>query len=547
MNIADMTRIPVANWATDELPLFNGRRWIDLTENDIKAWAQITGLDAATWLDKWQQGQKLKDHSAETRRKLAYLDQNLWQHQKDWINQFIDKPFGACFNDAGTGKTRMILEMLHLRATGRDGVKILYMCPINVFPGIEKTLADERYNYLSFKVLRGSSDEKTKGLFFNRNVYLVNYEAVLNRKFWAALDSRFFHAVILDEAHYIKTFDAARTKKIHKMAEKIGARFIMTATPGSEPIHSASLAYFLDLGRELGNPKDFKERYYIKNEWTKATELRQDRADEAKAAVQRFWSKHSHRVKIDDCLDMPKRHYITRYVELSAAEAKAYTTIEDEYLIEIGDDSQTITHHLAAMNYLRQAAGGGCNMIDTSVMAGHDEKPKRKFVRFGQSKLDELVKILDDYEGQQIVIAAAFRPEIRDISALLDKLGISYGGIYGGVPVPDRKVNLEKFMAGELQALILQSDSTAGIDGIQAGRVMVHYSKTWNSDNAEQLEGRIHRGGTTTDCTYITMISTINGKGLIDEYIHEILKHKILAKDEILAFVKKFVKGRKGK
>ena len=98
-----------------------------------------------------------------------------------------------------------------------------------------------------------------------------------------------------------------------------------------------------------------------------------------------------------------------------------------------------------------------------------------------------------------------------------------------------------------MQALILQSDTSAGIDGIQAGRVMVHYSLTWKSSNHYQLEGRIHRGGTKTDCTYITMISTINGKGLIDEYLAEIISQKISNQEQILALVKKFVKGRKGK
>mgnify|MGYP004475220677 CR=1 FL=1 len=114
----------------------------------------------------------------------------------------------------------------------------------------------------------------------------------------------------------------------------------------------------------------------------------------------------------------------------------------------------------------------------------------------------------------RLVVIARFLPEIHAIEKLLEKKGLRYSVIHGGVT--DRPAQIEVFQNDPAVRVFVGQIATAGLGiTLTAASTMIFYSLDYSMSNYEQTRARIHRVGQKHPCTYIHLVA----KGTVDEKV----------------------------
>lgn len=183
--------------------------------------------------------------------------------------------------------------------------------------------------------------------------FAISYEAFLTNAGKRALIDIFDRRrvfYVLDEAHYIKSPDAERTKSILRSSIYAPFRRILTGTPIAQgPFDAYSEIQFLipDYWAQysLGTFTEFKHHFGLfkkgwnptaynpatgkrdGNEYEMLAEYR--RLDELKGLL----APVSSRVTKDEVLDLPPKLYKKRYFPMSKEQAKLYRSLKDDYVV----------------------------------------------------------------------------------------------------------------------------------------------------------------------------------------------------------------------
>jgi SNF2 family DNA or RNA helicase len=124
-------------------------------------------------------------------------------------------------------------------------------------------------------------------------------------------------------------------------------------------------------------------------------------------------------------------------------------------------------------------------------------------------------------EDRKLVVIARFVQEIKAICGLLEKLGIRFSCIMGGVT--DREDQVSAFQNDPDVKVFVGQIATAGLGlTLTAADTLVFYSTDYSMSNHEQARARIHRVGQKRPCAYIYLTA----KGTVDEKVLAALRNK---------------------
>jgi SNF2 family DNA or RNA helicase len=213
-----------------------------------------------------------------------------------------------------------------------------------------------------------------------------------------------------------------------------------------------------------------------------------------------------------ECLDLPDTVDIVRLVELEPATRRAYRDLVRDSYAELGEGSVTATNILTRLMRLSQLKGG---------FIGNDDAPKPR--QISKAKLAALEDIVEEAvaEGKKLVIIARFVPEIAAIRALLEKMGVGFACVMGGVK--DRDEQVARFQNDPAVQVFVGQIATAGLGiTLTAASTMVFYSLDYSMSSFEQAKARIHRVGQGEKCTYIYLTAW----GTVDEKVLQALRDK---------------------
>lgn len=132
------------------------------------------------------------------------------------------------------------------------------------------------------------------------------------------------------------------------------------------------------------------------------------------------------------------------------------------------------------------------------------------------TKIDELQAILDEFldESQEkVVIFSQWERMTRLVAAELDKKGIRYEYLHGGVPSTKRKDLMDNFMNDPDCRVFLSTDAGSTGLNLQAASLVVNLDLPWNPAVLEQRIARIHRMGQKNNVQVINFVSA----GTIEE------------------------------
>ena len=150
-------------------------------------------------------------------------------------------------------------------------------------------------------------------------------------------------------------------------------------------------------------------------------------------------------------------------------------------------------------------------------------------IEFHSQKLDELESIIEQANGNPILVAYWYRHDAERIRRRLDKMDVTYADI-------SSQESISRWNAGWLQVgLIHPASAGHGLNLQQGGHHIVWYDLTWSLELYEQVNARLWRQGQQARTVVVTHIVTEN---TIDERILAALESKSLTQDALIEAVK---------
>ena len=441
----------------------------------------------------------------------------LYRHQKAAVEfamkRLLSHGGAALLMEMGTGKTLTAITIAgRLRKLGLVH-RVLVIAPLSVL-GVWR---DEFERYAAFDytlcVLTGSTKAKEallEGLHGpGMQIAVVNYESCWRMDL--ALDDWMPDLMICDEGHRIKNARANASKSVHMLAMLTQYRLLLTGTViVNKPIDVFSQYKFVD--REIfGNSfYQFRNRYFNMVGYGNYTPV-------MKPWMRGEFTKKLHdaafRVTKAECLDLPETTDVIQRIDLEIIPMQLYQDLVQDSVAQLMRDEVTTTNVLTMLLRLSQLTGG----FLTGDQTGNVEQVSR-------AKLDALKELIEDAmeNGEKVVVIARFVPEINAIGALMEKMGIRYAQISGGVT--DRDEQVKAFQEDPECRVFVGQIATAGLGiTLTAARIMVFYSLDYSMANYEQARARIHRVGQTQACTYVHLIA----RGTVDERVIQALRDKV--------------------
>jgi len=323
------------------------------------------------------------------------------------------------------------------------------------------------------------------------------------------LNHRNIAFVIADESHKAKDPKAKQTRALWHLADHATAVYPLTGTP----VQNAYLDLWSQLRLvapiEFANRGAFQDRYVFGFETDYGFQpvgWRAENKDELFRFVDQYLLR---RTKDEVGLDLPPKTYDRRLIELTTAQAKAYKAMKKEALAEFDGALLTAADPLTKAMRLSQIASAVPVVEDGKVVALEDPS----------NKLDALVEILDEGDGQLVVFAAS-KKLINLAEARLDKKKVSSVRITGDESPEVRGLHVQQFQEG--LARVALCTFGAGSEGITltAASTAVFLQRPWSLVQSRQAEDRIHRIGQKSESV---VIIDLVSKGTVDVGVHQTL------------------------
>jgi SNF2 family DNA or RNA helicase len=229
----------------------------------------------------------------------------------------------------------------------------------------------------------------------------------------------------------------------------------------------------------------------------------------------------SYRCLKDDCLDLPKKTYMKRVIELSDEQKKLYKQMKEKALAVLNGKMVTSATVMTQLMRLHQ------------ITCGHFKSDDGDVQKIKSRRLDQLMDLLDEVEGKA-VIWAHYR---HDIEIILDEVKRKHGDnsivtYYGDTSTEDRQNAIKAIQDPNSPVRFLLGTPQTGGYGITltGASTMIYYSNGYDLEKRQQSEARIDRIGQEKPMTYIDIIA----EETIDEKIVEALRRKVNIATEIM-------------
>ena len=445
-----------------------------------------------------------------------------FKHQRQSLMEGAKPNNFAYFMEMGTGKTKVAIDNAAYLYQAQKIDYVFVIAPNSVYQNWKKEIdihCPEETNIYIWKV----SKDKTFKMDPNKLTFvLMNVEALSHASGKKWLQSKLQKhgmrsMIILDESTSIKNLKASRTKAIIKLGELARYKRILTGSPITKsPLDLFSQCAFLDkklLGYE--NFTVFKSKYAVmysieRGGYSIQIPKYYVNLEELEFKLKNF----SYRVRKKDCLDLPEKMYVQRYVDMPEEQQQAYDRLKITAMTIMQDEEVSYNNKLTELLKLQQVTNGFVKTNEGNII---DFK--------SNAKLKELMAIIEETEDKCIIWANY----VHNIEGIKNKLAETYGAdsvvsIYGADSVEDRNQAVEKFQNDD-ECRFLVGNPTVGGYGLTltAAKYVIYFSNSYNLEVRQQSEDRAHRIGQKSQVTYIDIIC----RDTIDQMVLHNLENKI--------------------
>ena len=403
-------------------------------------------------------------------------------------------------DDMGLGKTVQTLAAVELLARERGIQRALVVAPASVKYQWETEI--RRFAARPVQVIEGGPearlDQYAEPTFFR----LVNYEQVVRDR--EAINAWKPDVIVLDEAQRIKNWEAKTSRAVKKLQSRYA--MVLTGTPLENKLEELySIVQFVD-ERRFGPAFEFLHEHRVLDEDGNLKGYRNlDKIREKLAPI------FLRRTRGEVLTQLPERTDNTVFVELAAEQRGPYEEqrvtlarlLQKNYLTDL--DRKRI---LASLVNLR-------TICDSLFLFDKQTRVS--------PKLDEFAELVPELVNEhKLVVFSQWETMAMEAAKVLDRLGVGYVLLHGGLPGKDRKSVLERFQSDPACKVFLSTDAGGTGLNLQIADTVVNLELPWNPAVLEQRIARVHRMGQKRPVRVINFVT----RGTIEEKVLRTVESK---------------------
>lgn len=451
-------------------------------------------------------------------------------------------------------KTAITLATIKILKQQKLIDKVLVIAPLRpcylVWPKEVAKWAD--FNHFKMVVLHGPNKDAL--LRQKADIYVINPEGLewltqatktktarnktrvtMDLARWKSLG---FDVLVVDELSKFKHTNTTRFKIIKLILGFFRRRWGLTGSPAANGLMGLfGQLYVLDQGRSLGQ---FITHYRMK--YFAPVDLQGYVWKLQPGAEQLIYERISPivmRLSAEDYLEMPELIENVIRVDLPDKVRKMYDQMENDLLTRIDKSVVIASNAAAASTKCRQIANGGI-YLEPGLLEGFKLPPSdREWVNLHTEKVDALEDLIEELQGQPLLVAYDFE---HDFDRIKKKFGKDVPYIGSGVSTK-RALELETLWnAGKLPLLFGHPMSIAhGLNLQEQAEHVCWHSLTWDYELYDQFVRRVRRQGNKAKRVFSHMIVARN---TIDEVMVASLRAKKKGQNTFFDGLKKLTRSR---
>ena len=436
--------------------------------------------------------------------------QQLYDYQRECIMHQLQHDDSMLWLQMGLGKTPITLTSILERMRAGQVRKTLIFGPLRVIQAVWTREARKwsHTEHLRFSIVHGNKEKRTRALFVDADIYLINYESMnwlaetLDHYYLSQNRELPFQMVVYDEVSKLKNSTTLRMAggkrdrkdgrgEVHtikvtgwrKMIPHFKYRTGLTGTPASNgyiDLHGQFLA--VDGGKRLGEYiTHYKDSYFASdyNGWT------YNPTDIGKQWIEFKISDITKKMDAADYLDLPDVNVTNMMVDLPVAVRKAYDEIEKDMFTQLDSGSELeVFSRSSVSNKCLQFCNGSPYLSSESS----------EYESLHDVKLNALEDVLEEAGGSPVLCSYTFKSDAERIMKKFKK----YKPVnLTAAPSRDTERIINEWNAGKIKLLIGHPASMGhGVDGLQdSGSILVWFGLNWSLELYEQMCGRLNRQG----------------------------------------------------
>lgn len=432
----------------------------------------------------------------------------LFPYQQSAVNFQCTTPNSMLWLDMGLGKTVIALTSIaHLLSVGfLRGVVIV--APIRVIKMVWRQEA-KKWSHtkdLTFSMLTGTRDQRTRALLRPANIYLINYENLgwlaetLATYFVSKNRPLPFNGVVWDEISKCKNSTTNRVKATRRILPAFDWTTGLTGTPASNGYKDLHGQYLVvDKGQRLGTSKTaFRTRFYQKIGPHKEVPFAG-----AEHEIKQLIGDITLEMSAADYNPLPDMVVNNVEIEMPQELRATYDEMERDFFIQLDSGSKVEIFNQAALT-------NKCLQFSNGAMYPVAGMPLWEPIH--DLKLDALEEIIDEAQGQPVLCSYAYRSDAERIMERFKKLRpINLTECHSEAQLNNA---MSRWVSGDCALMIGHPASMGhGIDGLQkTGHIIVWYGLNWSLDLYDQMNARIRRQGQGVPviCHRLLMTNTLD-------------------------------------
>jgi SNF2 family DNA or RNA helicase len=462
---------------------------------------------------------------------------DLFEYQQKAVNLQCTHPESVLWLDMGLGKTTITLTSIaHLIRTNYLKA-VLIVAPIRVCRLVwrQESMKWSHTQHLTFSMVMGNRDQRTRALLRKANIYLINYEnlkwlsEVLHTYYINKSKPLPFDGMVWDEISKMKNSSTNRVKSFMEIFEHFKWKTGLTGTPaanGYADLHGQYLV--IDGGVRLGTSKTaFRNRFYYKN-----GPYRYKPFDNTEVEIKNLIGDITLQMSAEDYNPLPDLIVNDIYIDMDQKLRTKYEQLEKEFFFFLDNGEGVEVFNAASLtNKLLQFSNGAVYPIPGLPLweSVHD------------LKLEALEDVIEEANGQQILCAYAYRSDAQRIMERFKHLK--------PINLTDCKSEsslrgaMARWKAGDCPLMIGHPASMGhGIDGLQdAGHIVCWYGLNWSLDLYDQFNARVRRQGQAAP----VICHRILTQNTMDQVQSEALDEKATTQTALRKAIKRYRESKK--
>lgn len=429
-----------------------------------------------------------------------------WQphtYQRRAMKFLLENACAALWLDPGLGKTSVSLGAFKILRSKGVSRKMLVIAPLRVcylvWPREAQDWAD--FNQLKVSVLHGP--KKDELLNSDADIYVINPEGLqwLMQQLPAArkgvsrlrhiLDNDSGAILCVDEVTKFKNTQSQRFKLLKPALDFFGRRWTLTGTCAPNGFQDLfGQIYVVDQGNALGRYiTQYRATYFDAGGYGNYTYTLKPKAE---VQILKRLQPLVMRMSAEDYLTLPALLVNKIEIDLPPDVRKLYDQMEDEMLVQLGDDVFTAMGAAAASIKCRQIANGGLYHNDNT------EYDTRQWRNLHTAKVDALAELVESVQGRPVFFVYEFHHDLDRIRQHFGKDIPILGGKGSGPAGMRHDKQLEAaWNADQLPLMGAHPASVAHGLNLQKSSCqdIAMHSDTWDQELYDQVVRRVCRQG----------------------------------------------------